>query len=219
MSERIAPCSWPEPLCPDRPDKLTEEQYEELKASAAQILWSLTGSRFGLCEVTSEPAPGCACRGMKWCVCGGSCTLLLDGPVHDVLSVVVNGAPFFDWSLRGSTLYATSPWPEDTVVVYQRGVPWPPGASSVIGELAHQLALSACNSSDCKLPAGLRSRSRQGDTLVFVDVFTQGGRTGLQAVDLWIKAQRETTGRARVWSPDVPVRIDTVTHPASGASA
>src|SRR5690606_32561638 len=152
------------------------------------------------------------------CVCGGACTLLLEGPVLEVLSVVVNGTPFFDWALQGSTLYSTRPWPEDVVVVYRQGGAWPPGAGRAIGELAHQLALAACGSTECKLPAGLRSRTRQGDTIEFADVFAEGGRTGLQNVDLWIAAQRATIGRPRVWSPDVPVRINTVTASGSGAS-
>src|SRR5690606_10911543 len=78
MSSPPGPCTWPEPLSPPTIGNLTPEQLEELKAEAAQILWALTGSRFGPCEITSEPAPACQCRGLRWCVCGGACTLLLE---------------------------------------------------------------------------------------------------------------------------------------------
>lgn len=68
MTVRVAPCEWePDtsvcpsgPCCPDSTD-LDPDVVQEIKDMAAMLLWTLTGRRFGLCEVTVRPCKSDEC--------------------------------------------------------------------------------------------------------------------------------------------------------------
>ncbi len=86
----------------------------------------------------------------------------------------------------------------------------PQSAVLPTAELACELA-KACDPSigDCKLPAKVQSMSREGVDFTFVPTvdFLDNDRTGLEAVDLWLKAvnPRGLRRPAVVWSPDLGV--------------
>lgn len=52
----MAPCAWPvEPLCCASWDAATPEQRAAVAAVTTEILWAITGRRFGVCPVTVRP--------------------------------------------------------------------------------------------------------------------------------------------------------------------
>ena len=114
---RVAPGEWPLDVgCYAGWTQLEEPVRVRATAIAVEVLWALSGRRFGLCPVTVRPChPGCvafddhARSGAGWwsssgslivpgCGCAGdscSCTRLyevaLPGPVHDVSRVSIDG--------------------------------------------------------------------------------------------------------------------------------
>lgn len=202
MGHAGGPCDWPAGPCPEDFYGLEDEQAAaEVEAEAVFILWSFTGQRYGLCEVTLESPPVCRCSGL--CCCG-KCVLWLPGPVHEVLSVDSGGEPVEDWVQRGDQLLRTTPWPSDLVVTYQRGIPPPAGAARVVAGLAQQLAYARCNPSKCQLPPNLTQRTRQGDTVQFNRARQhEPEHTGIPTIDLWIRAANGANPPGRVWSPDI----------------
>lgn len=56
MALQIGPCEpWPTELCCDIPDGVDEEDVARWTAVASQILWALSGRRWGPCPVTVRP--------------------------------------------------------------------------------------------------------------------------------------------------------------------
>lgn len=196
------PCGWPTGLCGDdlygfSGDNAEENAYE-VEQTAIYILWSLTGQKFGPCEVVATPAPSCDCA--TSCGCRG-CEIALPGPVNAILEVLVNGEVYDDWAYVNGTLYSTKAWPSDVVVTYLKGMEVPPGADRAIKELARELAAATCKPDACRLPTNITSRTRAGDTVEFGDV--PDGKTNIPLVDLWIMAVSQTTAQGSVWSPDM----------------
>lgn len=204
MSGSVGPCDWPTLACEDNYGLPTAEDAESVEAEAAFILWSFTGQRYGLCEVTVSPPPLCFCT---WdCQCRG-CVITLPAPVYTVSEVLVNGEVFEDWVQVGNTIRRADWWPRDVVVTYQRGIPVPAGGDRVVSELARELALYRCNNAKCRLPSNITQRTRQGDTIQF-DRQTQPKDgtlplVGIPMIDLWIRAVNGVNAPAQVWSPDV----------------
>jgi hypothetical protein len=101
-------------------------------------------------------------------------------------------------------------WPvcEDrTEITYAFGFAPPEGGVRAAVELAIELSRYE-RGLDCNLPQGVTSMSRQGISVEVANPldFLDDGRTGIVAVDLFIRAVNPL-GRAqvaRVWSPDVP---------------
>lgn len=123
------PCeTWPlDTSClPDDwdPDALTPEQMFALQV-ATELLWRLSGGRYGLCEITVRPCrkrctgsfnfglygglqpyvyggqwlnAGCSCD--SDCGCGPICEIALPGPVDSIVSVVVDGVTLAPDSYR-----------------------------------------------------------------------------------------------------------------------
>ena len=67
MASRIGPCDWPLLGCDDCPDLVALADVAvgtvsraDVEAMAVAWLWSWTGKRYGLCEVTVRPARGAA---------------------------------------------------------------------------------------------------------------------------------------------------------------
>lgn len=213
--------------------------------AATEVLWSLTGRRFGLCTLTLRPCRrDCAFDDwhMWWEVgtgvsglgggprplwfngmwfnisCGGgcgsggcSCTALdevvLPGPVHDVLSVKVDGVTLtknVDYRLDDYRLLVRlggQLWPlcndlskadteADTWSVTARfGEDVPTLGKLAVGALALEFTkLLLCDDS-CLLPRPIQSIVRQGINITFLDpnVVLNDGKTGLYVPDLFIQ--------------------------------
>lgn len=119
---QTAPCAWPvQPECCPAWDGATAEQRANAAAIATEILWALTGRRFGVCPVTVRPCrepctrttsplflpyygggsytprllDGAWINGCGECVtdcsCGPMCKIVLPGPVDSVLEVRHDG--------------------------------------------------------------------------------------------------------------------------------
>lgn len=119
VPEGFGPCGWPDPIpgcCPCW-DQASEAQQAFAAQVAADILWRLSGMRYGLCEVTVRPcgrdcdnttyrgsgAPlfqpwldgvvwvnsGCGCRSR--CDCCDVCEVELPGPVDSITEVTIDG--------------------------------------------------------------------------------------------------------------------------------
>ncbi len=198
----IGPCEWPSDPCEDNYGLADVTLGLAVEDEAKFILWSLTGQRYGLCEVVAYNPPVCMCRQPS---CQGECELRLPGPVHDVIEVVVDGAPTSDWVQRGDSLLRTtpwtSPWVTDVEVTYNHGLAVPAGGARAVSDLARELAKARCEDETCKLPVNLIQRTRQGDTITLEPLAE--GKTGLVLVDLWVSAVVGVRPQGRVWSPDV----------------
>lgn len=139
-------CEWPIdesclPVLPesssDDPEALaTEVALEAAKMLAVEVLWSLSGRRFGVCPTVVRPCPqayppGLSRRPMpgqyeifSWrdygwaltgCGCGSMCALTgpgmvhLPGPVSEVTAVYIDGVEIADseYVVEGDVLYRT----------------------------------------------------------------------------------------------------------------
>jgi hypothetical protein len=204
MMGSVGPCDWPTLACPDNYGLPTEEDAQAVEAEAAYILWSFTGQRYGLCDITVTPPPTCFCA--ETCECRG-CVLALPAPVYQVTDVLVEGEVFGDWVQLGNTIRRATPWPRDVEVTYSRGLPVPAGGDRVVSELARELALYRCNSAKCRLPSNITQRTRQGDTVQFgrqAPAKNAEPLTGIPMIDLWVRAVTGVASPGRVWSPDLP---------------
>lgn len=203
MSGAVGPCDWPSLDCSDDYGLATPDEATAVEDEAKYILWSFTGQRYGLCELTVTPPPVCFCT---WrCRCRG-CVITLPAPVYNVSEVVVDGEVFEDWVQVGNTIRRSTWWSRDVQVTYLRGVPVPAGGDRVVSELARELALYRCNSAKCRLPSNITQRTRQGDTIQFGQKAQRDDQTplvGIPMVDLWIRAVNGVNAPAQVWSPDV----------------
>lgn len=126
MAIRVEPCEWPidTSCCPDWEDA-TPEQREFATRVATELVWRLTGRRWGLCPITVRPCrSSCAQSGVAgwppppggfwpvlsggvWtnmacgsckpdCSCTELCQVELPGPVHEVTDVWVGEGPPLD---------------------------------------------------------------------------------------------------------------------------
>jgi hypothetical protein len=195
------PCGWPQGVCtgsagvgedPD-PDILEAAEQE-----AAFILWTLTGQRFGQCEVQVSLAPRCRCA--RRCRCG-RCVLYLPGYAGEVQEVLIDGAVDTDWTQRGNQLIKPTGWnSSDISVTYLRGRPVPPGGERSVRLLATEIFKSWCPNGNCAPPANLTERNRRGDRQVFDPAKDKA--TGLPYVDSWVNAVNRVGATPSVWSPD-----------------
>lgn len=120
MAIRTEPCDWPIDVgcCPEW-DGAPEEDREFARRVAAELVWRLSGRRFGLCEVTlrpcrrscADPNPAAGAAGAapftpfirdgQWynarcgcvtdCSCTELCELALPAPVHDIVEITLDG--------------------------------------------------------------------------------------------------------------------------------
>lgn len=140
MTQTLMPCSWPVLECGPLPDRGTAE-YAEYAALAGEVLWALSGRRFGCCETTimlcsagcepewprDEHGPASpwvlascrACLDLRPCQHGGSAEAYLPGPVCEMIEVVVGGEVVPTGSYRVDDLS----W-----LVRTDGGAWPSGA-------------------------------------------------------------------------------------------
>lgn len=168
----------------------------------------------------------CRCADMRRCGCGGLSEVRLgvDHPVLGILSVRVDGVTLIEgtdyrlddagWLVRlddetwpscqDLSLAATAVDTWDVSFAYGR-VP------TTLGILAAKTAAcefyQLCAGGTCKLPSRIRTLTRQGMEVGFIDPqeFLAEGRTGLYAVDLFLSAERYDAAHQGtvVASPDV----------------
>lgn len=180
---------------------------------ASEILYGLTGRRFGVCPVTVRPAEG------------GQVRLDLVGPVHEVTEVKIDGQVLAAAAYRvddhrvlvrldgdawpaGQDLLLAEDAPGTFSVTYGLGEPVPEGGAIAAGWLAAEFAKAFTDDKTCRLPQRVRSVARQGVTIEAADpqAYFAEGRTGLYEVDLWLRQVNPYGNHeaSRVFSPDVP---------------
>jgi hypothetical protein len=110
-----------------------------------------------------------------------------------------------------STIQAAAgvPWtPCNVEITYTYGAPVPVAGKMAARTLAMEFAKLWAGDDDCALPQRITSISRQGVSYTLLDSqdFIDDVRTGLYAVDLFLKTSNpdKARNRSRVFSPDVP---------------
>lgn len=110
-----------------------------------------------------------------------------------------------------STLQAAAgvPWtPCNVEITYTYGSPIPTSGKMAARTLAVEFTKLWSGDEDCMLPQRITSISRQGVSYTLLDSqdFIDDVRTGLYAVDLFLKSTNPDKARARsrVFSPDIP---------------
>ncbi|MFJ4702806.1 hypothetical protein ACIP5N_32100 [Streptomyces sp. NPDC088768] len=170
-------------------------------------------------------ARACGCRSS--CSCTELCEVRLDGPVHDIVEVLVDGEALVPEAYRvdsANTLVrvdgecwpvcqdmaAPPTEPGTAAITYRTGLPLDESATAAVSELTCEL-IKACpeaagSCGPCRLPGNVTRAVRQGVTVELADptmIFTDG-RTGLPFSDLWLSTVNpyRLASPARVYSPD-----------------
>ena len=136
-------------------------------------------------------------------------------PVHKIHTIRNRSGVVIDensyYLVDHSTLQATagSRWtPCDIEVTYTYGIEPPTLGKMAARTLAIEFAKLWAGDDDCALPQRITSISRQGVSYTILDRqdFIEEMRTGLYAVDLFLKSVNPDKARAkaRVFTPDVP---------------
>lgn len=260
MAIATMPCDWPinTDCCGTAWEDASPERRAFAAAVATELVWRLSGRRFGLCQQTVRPCRrDCATSEPTWpppygtsfwpvlsggswtnlacgsCKRGCSCEVLeevvLPGPIHAVSEVWVDGVqlPAGAYQVHDHRLLVRvdgGAWPKcqdltaepnepgSFAVVYDQGIPVPPGGQYAAGVYACEL-LASCTGGTCRLPKRVQTITRQGVTAAFLDPmdFLEKGLTGVPEVDAWISAvnPHKSQGPSRVYSPDLspPRRI------------
>ena len=222
-------------IVPDDLDIPSTEYDAEAIAAASQILFELSGRRYGgvrnvretYRQLTPREARGLPIpvleRGRVYNVdgtclnCGCSHAIKLRGtPVIDIISVSEGSTVIpvlsprvldFSWLTMDPSI-ANSCWGtcKDITVVYTYGTAPPPLGKMAARELAKQFILYATDSDECKIPERVTSVSREGVSWTLLDPqdFLEDGRTGIYAVDMFLKTvnPERRRMRARVFTPD-----------------
>ncbi|MDP4501069.1 hypothetical protein [Nonomuraea turcica] len=262
MPLQTSPCApWPIEPCCDIPDGMDEAEVERWRLVASQILFRLSGRRYGpSCALTIRPC-GRSCveqlfpAGWSWlgpqsggrvpylgadgvwrnavcgcrtdCSCTELCELVLDGPVFDILEVVVDGVMLPPEAYRVDSpnrlvrldgdcwaacqdLSAPPTEPGTAAVTYRIGLPLDESAIAAASELFCHLVrgCGGSGSCGCRMPANTTKVQRQGVTVEMADLaeIYADGRTGIPGVDLWIRSVNPygLASPSRVLSPDLP---------------
>lgn len=164
-------------------------------------------------------AGGCACR--------AACEVPLDGPVHDVVDVFIDGVALNGgYEVHNGYLLVRTDgecWPTCQTygqeipgfeVVYNRGEAIPTPVQRSADLLACEYA-KACQGKDCGLPSRMTRLTRQGVEVQVADVPKDGRgriRTGIRLIDDVLDADNPygLVERTLVTSPDlVPPRLVT----------
>ena len=138
-------------------------------------------------------------------------------PVHEIISVVEHGklVPSDTYTLRNNAYIVKNGgmfWyldsPNELEVTYVHGSPPPDAGVSAAILLANEFILSEIDPEACTLPKRVTSITRQGISMTMLDTqeFLKEGLTGVEEVDLFIKAANPTRSlkKAKVFSPDRP---------------
>ncbi len=150
----------------------------------------------------------CGC-GPSGCACTDLRAIELPPPVGEVVEVKVDGVVLdpSEYVLYGNKLLRREgSWPvrqnlrlpdteEGTYsVTYVQGTPADDVSRYVAGLLAYEFA-QACQGNECDLPSGVSTVVRPGVTVEIVNGLFPEGRTGIPAVDAWIRTHNPL-GRA-----------------------
>jgi hypothetical protein len=229
-----APCEWPI-IWPQDLDA-TDEEKALWGPVAAQIIWALSGRRYGRCRRWVRPlttsGAGCAPQLVhgRWYNGPGRATLVqLPRPtiaVHEVVLGSETGRvsmPTLNYTLYGDSLIRRDGqgWPAQDpeaaegapgwwAVDVTTGYPVPLGGQAAAGLYAAELIRARRGSGKCRLPARTASVAREGVDVTLLDpaALYENGLVGLPEVDGWIKAVNPAGLRERpgVTSPDHPLR-------------
>jgi len=156
------------------------------------------------------------------CNCKAPCEVALDGPVADVVEVLIDGEPVSPstYEVHDRHLLVRlggECWPTCGTygleipgfeVTYHRGDPIPDFINAATGPLACEYA-KACAGKPCGLPSRMTRLTRQGVEVQVADIPRDGKgriRTGLRLVDDAIDADNPygRVERATVLTPDLP---------------
>lgn len=142
---------------------------------------------------------------------------LVNRPVKRVNSVVVNGITLAPakYSLRNNSYLVRTDnklWMPnekyDIAITYDYGVAPPPAGIEAVIQLANQFIWAETDNSLCTLPERVTTISRQNVTIGVLDPqdFLENGRTGILAVDLFLKASNATKSqrKTKIYSVDKP---------------
>lgn len=156
------------------------------------------------------------------CTCTAACEVALDGPVHDVVEVVIDGevVPASAYEVHDRFLLVRTDgdcWPTCQTfgqeipgfeVTYHRGDPIPDTIGWATGLLTCEYA-KACAGKACGLPSRMTRLTRQGVEVQVADIPKDGKgriRTGMRLVDDAIDADNpyNLVERSTVLTPDLP---------------
>lgn len=223
------PITWPCDTTNSDPTLVAAAQE-----AAQQLLWSLTGRRYGLCSTTEAYRLNCSTPcgnpygdrfgpGVDWELGGERrycCRIhLASRPVRSIDLVEVFGDPIdpSGYTLERDTLLRLGEcWPcEQTCdvapvqVTYTWGIDVPALGQLAMGEMACEF-LAAFEGADCRLPSNAISVTRQGVSVDLGDAQTlfQMGRTGLPISDAFIRSvnPNRLQSASAVFSPDLARR-------------
>lgn len=129
--------------------------------------------------------------------------------IRDIDGNIIDPTQYF--LVEHSTVLATpgATWtPSNVEITYTYGTPPPSAGKNAARILAIELVKLYENDDSCALPQRVTSISRQGVSYTVLDNqdFIAEGRTGLYAVDLFLKTTNpdNARSRSRVFSPDIP---------------
>lgn len=166
------------------------------------------------------------CR-VSRCGCAELSTIVLPGPVYDVVEVLLDGVvltPGVDYRLDNLGLARRGglAWPKcqnmehdptesggdptDTfLVTYRVGEPVPAGGQLAAGTMACELAKQACGDKTCRLPRRATSVNREGVTVTLPsdsELFVNGTMGIFEVDDFLASVQHDNKQGWRITSPD-----------------
>lgn len=163
------------------------------------------------CGNCSTPVCGCV---------GSTNSLILPGPVEEVLALFINGEEVDTKSiavytrsivtrLDGGDLFPkVNPLnnsPCNWEITYKRGVPVPAGGQLAAGAFAVEILKSLTDDKTCKLPRNWQQATRQGTSITrqeYDPELVKMGVTGLWLVDSWVQSVTLPKRRGTVRTPD-----------------
>lgn len=176
----------------DLPDDGT---LAELIDDATDALFLLLGRpAIGVCELTVYPCANASVpflghhhpsvlgySGAPCADCGHENDVWLDGPVHDVIEVVIDGEVVDpseyhledgNWLVRRDGSWPAGGNPEDDLfsITYERGVPPSRLVRSSIAEIVNEMWMDECSNMGAKFSAAVRSMSTGGTQYSYEDV-------------------------------------------------
>ena len=226
---------WPIRWTCDTPFDEVEPELADLAiASAQNILWALSGRRYGVCQIEEGYRPPCSdCLPPYGDAFGPGVELALGRerrdcckihlnyqPVREIVSVVLNGETLdpSEYALDLNVLRRVGRcWPcgdgcddPPVVVTYEYGLDVPALGELAMGEVACEI-LKALQGKDCRLPNNAISVTRQGVNVQLGDsarLFDQK-RLGLPITDMFLMEVNPSRleSRSTVHTPDFARRV------------
>lgn len=162
------------------------------------------------------------CGSKQRCGCENISTIVLPGPVNEIVSVYISGVLVDPTVYRldnlGLSRIDGTEWPscQDMsvgpladgafTVTYLQGEPLPVGGQLALGALACEMAKQACNDKSCRLPKNATTVTREGVTISLPNTteLLKSGQSGIWEVDRWLASVQYSNRAAySVVSPDV----------------